>query len=562
MDAMLRLLNKAWFRWTAAGLAAAVLLAGMAMPVPGQIRRVVTGRDKMAHALAFGVLSLVMAWAIASWPRFRLALCALAAVLLSSLYGALTELVQYFVPGRWADVADFRSDVLGALVGSALFVGLALPFSRKKELPAPPLPARGHIGVPALLVCVVITVFWATMMGLLVQRHVRQYQKTGLTLDYDRLLPPNVNRIERRMGIYFHKKRFGFARTLIEKTPDEVELKNILSINFGQIPRPFRFFPRNVVVHFDATFSPLTGLRSIAVRSKETGVNLFGQVVGDTLMLSGQIGTQRVNEKLPFAQQSVMSDMLSPLQGLPELRRSDVGREWVVTLINPITGQPQPVKIRVDQMTRQRVRVSKPDRCVIEFTSDEGSCTVPTSDYGRLLALSNVPNFTQREIGEQWRLDEEDPRTGQVRRRKVEVIRLVRYSDGPTMRNAFILEFQDTNPPHRIWLTDDGRPLPLHNVFEINRDEKGRVWSMVVDDPQAQKKVAMKVRIKDVIAQPSHVEELNVFVLQFTASNSIWNTWVSKDGEVLQQGTPFGVVLKREDIIFLDTVAVIRRLKQ
>jgi VanZ family protein len=86
---------------------------------PGVDLPSVRGGDKLLHAAAFGVLAAIAAWALA---RGRLDAATgrmlLAAWLISSAYGALDEVHQYFVPGRQADPADFLADAIGALAAA------------------------------------------------------------------------------------------------------------------------------------------------------------------------------------------------------------------------------------------------------------------------------------------------------------------------------------------------------------------------------------------------------------------------------------------------------------
>lgn len=63
--------------------------------------------DKLAHALAFGVLAT---FAYLASGRFWLALG------LAAAYGLTDELHQAFVPGRSPDVRDWLADALGALL--------------------------------------------------------------------------------------------------------------------------------------------------------------------------------------------------------------------------------------------------------------------------------------------------------------------------------------------------------------------------------------------------------------------------------------------------------------
>jgi VanZ family protein len=70
--------------------------------------------DKVAHSLIFGVL----AWLIAR-PGSVSRGVVLRAWLLATLWGALDEWHQSWVPGRFSDVRDAAADAVGAALGLA-----------------------------------------------------------------------------------------------------------------------------------------------------------------------------------------------------------------------------------------------------------------------------------------------------------------------------------------------------------------------------------------------------------------------------------------------------------
>lgn len=73
------------------------------------------GADKVFHALAYGVLALLIAYALEA----RRARASAIAVLVATVYGATDEAHQALVPGRSPDVLDLVADAVGA----TLFVG-------------------------------------------------------------------------------------------------------------------------------------------------------------------------------------------------------------------------------------------------------------------------------------------------------------------------------------------------------------------------------------------------------------------------------------------------------
>jgi VanZ family protein len=68
------------------------------------------GIDKLFHAVTYGILALLLLWALPRTAR-RPALLAMA---LASAYGVSDELHQALVPGRSPDVVDWLADTAGA----------------------------------------------------------------------------------------------------------------------------------------------------------------------------------------------------------------------------------------------------------------------------------------------------------------------------------------------------------------------------------------------------------------------------------------------------------------
>ncbi len=128
-----RVLYLLWY-WGPAVLFMAVIFVGSSIPtlpeIPGGFS------DKTAHGSEFAVLGVLLARAVAGprWPSISLS-CALAAVVLSALYGVSDEYHQLFVPGRQYDIHDMAADVLGASasVGALWAWGIIRRFSRLRS---------------------------------------------------------------------------------------------------------------------------------------------------------------------------------------------------------------------------------------------------------------------------------------------------------------------------------------------------------------------------------------------------------------------------------------------
>ena len=80
------------------------------------------GNDKLAHFVAFGTLSALIARGAWFDTRWSSGLVYAAAALLGTLYGLSDEVHQTFVPGRDASVADVVADAAGALFGPLAWI--------------------------------------------------------------------------------------------------------------------------------------------------------------------------------------------------------------------------------------------------------------------------------------------------------------------------------------------------------------------------------------------------------------------------------------------------------
>ncbi|WP_373498768.1 VanZ family protein [Desulfococcus sp.] len=92
--------------------------------------------DKLLHLLGYALLAALFFRAHASIrPEAPLRRTWVSSVLFTSLYGAMDEFHQAFVPSRSADAADLLADTAGAVIGAGLCCWLAprWPGSLKKS---------------------------------------------------------------------------------------------------------------------------------------------------------------------------------------------------------------------------------------------------------------------------------------------------------------------------------------------------------------------------------------------------------------------------------------------
>ena len=92
------------------------------------------GWDKLQHILAFGALAAATGlWASPAFWKHRPAFALLITAFACSVYGAVDEFHQYFVPGRDCNVWDWLADTLGAFLGAATII-LVMKIAEKKRI--------------------------------------------------------------------------------------------------------------------------------------------------------------------------------------------------------------------------------------------------------------------------------------------------------------------------------------------------------------------------------------------------------------------------------------------
>lgn len=107
-----------WYWGPAIAGMAAIFMASSFPTVPRIARDV---SDLLLHFVAYAGLAVLVIRAIASgrWTRLT-AGSFLTAWLVTAGYGITDEVHQYFVPGRFASVADWIADALGAATALAI----------------------------------------------------------------------------------------------------------------------------------------------------------------------------------------------------------------------------------------------------------------------------------------------------------------------------------------------------------------------------------------------------------------------------------------------------------
>lgn len=94
-----------------------IIFTATSIPVDG-LPKLFDAQDKLEHFAAYFILEILLALTLHFQDKFSTlkAKPILFSLLLLSLYAALDEIHQYFIPGRYADVLDWAADVIGGAI--------------------------------------------------------------------------------------------------------------------------------------------------------------------------------------------------------------------------------------------------------------------------------------------------------------------------------------------------------------------------------------------------------------------------------------------------------------
>ena len=86
--------------------------------------------DKLGHFGIYGIFTAIVLWGNHKTGRLLNRNTGLTAILVSSLYGIVMELMQYyFFPGRYFEYLDIIANIIGAICGFALYKYLYIKFT-------------------------------------------------------------------------------------------------------------------------------------------------------------------------------------------------------------------------------------------------------------------------------------------------------------------------------------------------------------------------------------------------------------------------------------------------
>ncbi len=90
--------------------------------------------DKLIHFLEYGLLCFMICWSVFSFSiRTKHIYIVIIAICITSLYGLLDEIHQYFTPHRSMDIFDWLADTAGAVTAGFFWKMLVYKLQRKQK---------------------------------------------------------------------------------------------------------------------------------------------------------------------------------------------------------------------------------------------------------------------------------------------------------------------------------------------------------------------------------------------------------------------------------------------
>ncbi len=245
-----------------------------------------------------------------------------------------------------------------------------------------------------------ITGFFAVMWGLLLRQNLVLQVQGPLRPDYERLLPPGEHERVERWGVYFGKSRIGAARLRVARDPEGyLELESNTNIDVGEAGSLLFGTPPSIGITFRARISALRGLQSFTARSDALEARFLGSVEGDSIRISGQVADQGIRTTVPYDTGSFLTEALSPMVSVPELRESDLGRTWQLRMLNPLAGGIQNVNVRVQSSRQVELADGTLSVFRLVFTSPSGRWHSWVTGEGRILVQGTPLGLSLRREG-------------------------------------------------------------------------------------------------------------------------------------------------------------------
>ncbi len=90
--------------------------------------------------------------------------------------------------------------------------------------------------------------------------------------------------------------------------------------------------------------------------------------------------------------------------------------------------------------------------------------------------------------------------------------------------------------------------LPISGLSDLTPEDVGETWSLQFINPLMGRMEKVVARVDEYRDVKTDAGTMRAFKVVFQSGKFKWHSWVKDDGEVLIQGTPFGLTLRRDDL--------------
>lgn len=123
-----------------------------------------------------------------------------------------------------------------------------------------------------------------------------------------------------------------------------------------------------------------------------------------------------------------------------------------------------------------------------------------------------------------------------------------RSEDGFTLLGRIRGSRVDTELPFRQQQFIGGLFSPMGGLPELDEGSVGDTWDFPMINPVSGQVQRVSVEVEGRTTVPVDSEDWQIFRLRLSTGGSNWHSWVRQDGELLIQGTPFGLTLRQRDL--------------
>jgi len=228
-----------------------------------------------------------------------------------------------------------------------------------------------------IVFAILITVFWASMMGLLLQREI--FHEPPPEETFASAPAEAYQRSKTRMGIYRDGNRIGASDTqVIPLRSGAVNIINVTNMETPLLKR--KKFAIRLSIQLDSAHC-MKQFR-MDVQSPIFKTSVRGRVLGEQLEITTELPQRDIKQVIPYNSQTIVSSVLTPLAVMPRL---EVGKTWRLKAWNPMNMQQEDVAVKVEAKTWLRWQGKDVETYLLEIAHANLKCKAWIGLDGELL---------------------------------------------------------------------------------------------------------------------------------------------------------------------------------